>query len=263
MTAGVAAAAAALDANFAALIRWYGARPGWRGRGSRRRDHLLDRPCVPGGERCQHRAVRADHVDERVADRALPGSPIGSGRGAGSSVRRPRRPGCVPPVRSGFALLSDSPGMALDLRGFVGENPLAGVTIETVDDDAGLATWADINRRGLDLDAERVVPWHAAQDRATRPHGPLQNWIARLGGVPVGAAALFDGGGVAGVYNVVTVPEARRRGIGRAVTNAVLEEAVARGHTLAVLGASDLGLPVYRRLGFREISRLRSYALPE
>ncbi len=80
--------------------------------------------------------------------------------------------------------------------------------------------------------------------------------------MPVAAAALFDGAGVAGVYNVVTVPEARRRGIGRAVTNAVLDEAVARGHTLAVLGASDLGLPVYRRLGFREVSRLRSYALP-
>ena len=67
---------------------------------------------------------------------------------------------------------------------------------------------------------------------------------------------------MAGVYNVATVQEARGRGIGRAVTATVLAEAVARGHRLAVLGSSDLGYPVYHRLGFREVSRLRSYALP-
>jgi ribosomal protein S18 acetylase RimI-like enzyme len=71
---------------------------------------------------------------------------------------------------------------------------------------------------------------------------------------------LFDGAGVAGIYNVCTVPEARGRGIGRAVTAAALEDAVARGLRLAVLGSSELGYPVYRRLGFRDVSRLRSYA---
>ena len=90
----------------------------------------------------------------------------------------------------------------------------------------------------------------------------MRIWIATLHGEPVAAASLFEGAGVAGVYNVATVPEARGRGIGRAVTATVLAEAVARGHRLAVLGSSDLGFPVYRRLGFTEVSRLRSYALP-
>jgi ribosomal protein S18 acetylase RimI-like enzyme len=67
---------------------------------------------------------------------------------------------------------------------------------------------------------------------------------------------------VAGIYNVTTVPEARGRSLGRAVTAEAIVEAVRRGRRLAVLGSSDMGLPVYRRLGFREVSRLRSYAPP-
>ena len=74
------------------------------------------------------------------------------------------------------------------------------------------------------------------------------------------AAALFLGAGVAGIYNVCTVPEARGRGIGGAVTGAALREAASRGLRLAVLGSSEMGYPVYRRLGFHDVSRLRSYA---
>jgi len=45
------------------------------------------------------------------------------------------------------------------------------------------------------------------------------------------------------------------------VTAAALDEAAARGFRLAVLGSSEMGYPVYRRLGFQDVSRLRSYAL--
>jgi ribosomal protein S18 acetylase RimI-like enzyme len=164
---------------------------------------------------------------------------------------------------AGFDLVSDNPGMALDLGGASDLGaPHPGVEIRPLDDLAGLDAWAEINRRALDLDPLRSRAWRDAQDRAIGSRGPMHIWIANLLGEPVAAAALFEGGGVAGVYNVATVPEARGRGIGRAVTATVLAEAIARGHRLAVLGSSDLGYPLYRRLGFREVSRVRSYALP-
>ena len=131
-----------------------------------------------------------------------------------------------------------SAGMALDLGGFEPEAPPAGVDIVTVDDLAGLAAWETVQRSALDLDETRTRAWRDAHDRALSADMPLRDWIAFLDGVPVAAAALFVGAGVAGIYNVATVPEARGRGIGRAVTAAALAEAVRRGERTAVLGAS-------------------------
>lgn len=258
-----AEAAAALDANFAEVIRWYGSRPGGEVR--------ADPDVIACSTGLAFRAVngaaalRLDPatIEERIADvtRWFAGH-VGPWRwlvgptSAPADLDRHLR-------AAGFDLVGDNPGMALHLDGAKEvEAPPDGVEIAPIHDLAGLDAWAEINRRALELDPLRTSAWRDAQEHAIGSTGPMRIWVATLHGEPVGAASLFEGAGIAGVYNVATVPEARGRGIGRAVTAAVLAEAVARGHRLAVLGSSDLGFSVYRRLGFREVSRLRSYALP-
>ena len=130
----------------------------------------------------------------------------------------------------------------------------------TVDDVAGLDAWEELQRRALDLDDTQTRAWRDAHDRALSADVPLRDWIAFLDGVPVAAAALFVGAGVAGIYNVATVPEARGRGIGRAVTAAALAEAVRAASAPPSSARPRWAIPVYRRLGFRDVSRLRSYA---
>jgi ribosomal protein S18 acetylase RimI-like enzyme len=258
-----AEAAVALDANFAELIRWYGGRPG---------GEVRDAPdvtlCSTGLDfRSVNGAVglRLDPatIEDRIADvTRWFAERVGTWRWLVGPTSTPLD--LDRHLRAaGFELVSDNPGMALDLGQSADvERPPGGVEIRPLDDLGGLDAWAEINRRALELDPLRARAWRDAQDRAIGSGVPMRIWIASLHGEPVAAAALFDGAEVAGVYNVATVPEARGRGIGRAVTATVLAEAVARGHRLAVLGSSDLGYPVYRRLGFREVSRLRSYALP-
>lgn len=254
------AAAAALDANFVELIRWYASRPG--GEIVEGRDVTM---CCTGlSFRSVNCAVAIDldppTADERIADvgrwfgeRGLPWRwLVGPTSGPVDLGERLQRAGYEPNIGSA--------GMALDLHGFQAEPPPAGVEIVTVDDLAGLAAWETLQRSALELDDTRARAWRDAHDRALSADEPLRDWIALLDGVPVAAAALFVAAGVAGIYNVATVPEVRGRGIGRAVTAAALAEAVRRGEHTAVLGASELGYPVYRRLGFREVSRMRSYA---
>jgi GNAT superfamily N-acetyltransferase len=52
------------------------------------------------------------------------------------------------------------------------------------------------------------------------------------------------------VRNVYVVPEARRRGIARALMNVLMEEVRAAGIARLTLGASAMGRPLYQLLGF-------------
>jgi len=87
----------------------------------------------------------------------------------------------------------------------------------------------------------------------------LQHLIGRWHGDPVATASLFQSAGVAGLYDIATLPEARRQGIGAALTLAPLREARAMGYRIGILQSSPMGLEVYRRLGFQEYCRMNHY----
>jgi GNAT superfamily N-acetyltransferase len=106
--------------------------------------------------------------------------------------------------------------------------------------------------RGYDVPDWAARAWAEATAAAGLEAAPWRVHVGRLDGQPVACAIALVGGGAVGLYGVATVPEARGRGIGAAITLAPLVEAAAEGHRHAVLFSSDMGLPVYRRLGFAE-----------
>lgn len=87
---------------------------------------------------------------------------------------------------------------------------------------------------------------------------PRSAWhfVASLAGIPVGCATVFLGAGVAGLYHVATLPEARRQGIGKAVTLAALRHARDLGYRAGILHASTEGEVIYRQIGFEEVSKV-------
>jgi predicted acetyltransferase len=75
----------------------------------------------------------------------------------------------------------------------------------------------------------------------------------------VATATSFFGSGIVGIYFVCTVERARRQGIAAGITLAALREARELGSSIGVLGSSEMGYPVYRRLGFEEYCRIGLY----
>jgi GNAT superfamily N-acetyltransferase len=87
---------------------------------------------------------------------------------------------------------------------------------------------------------------------------PRQVWhfAASFEGKPIGETTLCCGAGVAGIYAVEVLEAFRGRGIGTALMQAALTQARQLGHSVAVLGATGMGLGVYARVGFREVCKL-------
>ena len=67
---------------------------------------------------------------------------------------------------------------------------------------------------------------------------------------------------MAGVYNVFVAPELRGRGYGAAMTAAAIAAGLGTGATSACLSATELGLPVYERMGFQAVFRYLSLWRP-
>jgi ribosomal protein S18 acetylase RimI-like enzyme len=90
--------------------------------------------------------------------------------------------------------------------------------------------------------------------------GPPYLFLGSLDQVPVATSMVLPAGGVAGIYNVATVPWARRRGFGRAMTLAALRHGRDLGYRVGALGSSRMGYRVYSRMGFREVCRIDTFS---
>jgi len=166
-------------------------------------------------------------------------------------------------ARRGFRLDEAAvPGMVIDLAALPDDPPDRAVTVERVTD---FAAFREVCRVVVEAFAAPPALQPAIEvfaELGFAADNPQQTFLARLDGQPVGTALGVRAGGVLGIFNVATISAARRRGIGRAVTLAALRDGAAAGCRMAVLQASEMGHPVYERLGFRDFATYDLYVRP-
>lgn len=126
---------------------------------------------------------------------------------------------------------------------------LPGLAIRPVVDAAGLADFRSVS----ETPSVFLPSLAAALDPA------VALLVGYEHGWPVATSRLTCLGAIAEITGVVTVPAARRRGYGTALTWAAIAGAVARRCTVAMLSASAMGYPVYLRMGFRPAGVYRTY----
>lgn len=149
--------------------------------------------------------------------------------------------------------------MAADLSSLPDNLPAPiGLRIVPVIGGETLKQWIHVASIGFGVREEYEKVWYDFFAEAiydTR----FRTYLAFMDGQPVATSQLFLSAGVAGIYNVTCIPEARRQGIGAAITLTPLLEARKRGYQVGILQASELGARVYRRLGFQDFGQLSVY----
>jgi ribosomal protein S18 acetylase RimI-like enzyme len=145
------------------------------------------------------------------------------------------------------------PGMATEAIPDARPGP-AELRIHVVADAVGLEDHATA-LAGFGLPAELVRPF-LGDELWLLPD--TTTYVGYVGGEPVVSGFGLRTGRAIGVFSIATLPAARRRGYGEAMTRRVLADGVASGCDVAVLQASSMGRPIYVRLGFRVV---QSYAV--
>jgi GNAT superfamily N-acetyltransferase len=165
---------------------------------------------------------------------------------------------------AGLVALSNTPGMALDLASMHDEpTTVSGLEVREVADVADFEAWLETSRVSFPFDPVVTAAWRAVHEPlGFGDSSPLRNYIGWLNGQPVAVAAILYGRECAGIWNVGTLADVRGRGIGRETTLRALRDARNRGATLSVLGSSPMGRPVYTRIGFVEVCRIRHFGPP-
>jgi GNAT superfamily N-acetyltransferase len=152
------------------------------------------------------------------------------------------------PVLTGLGLRCEPiPGMFRPLDGPIDVRIPPGVTLEQVGDDDLVSMMLP----GFGMPEQLRAP--LLEFVAALPPEQVGNLVATLDGEAVACGTVWQTGTTAGLYNIATLEEFRGRGIGYAVTAALLDLGHERGATQAILHSSPIGRPVYERLGFEQV----------
>jgi hypothetical protein len=136
-----------------------------------------------------------------------------------------------------------------------------GVTVERVRDRPTLERWTRTVVAGFGMPAEagEALLMALSRNDLLGDTAPVHFYLASLHGEPVAGSTVLLAAGVAGIFNVATLEATRGRGIGTAITMAPLLEARDYSYRIGVLQASEMGYPIYARMGFTEQFRYHLY----
>jgi len=151
--------------------------------------------------------------------------------------------------------------MAIDLAKMKENLPaLEGFSIRLAQDDVSWGQWSSAMALGFEVPPSYdffLDGWHNLL-RHVDPETTLA-YTGWMNDKPVATSLLFLSAGVAGIYSVATIPEARRKGIGALITQYPLLQARSMGYQIGILQSSEMGLSVYRSLGFKEYCKISMY----
>jgi GNAT superfamily N-acetyltransferase len=163
----------------------------------------------------------------------------------------------------GFNHVGDTPGMAVELESMNKNLPEpSNLTIEPLEDVETLKDWIQVGTIGFRLKrSTSELLFDIESTLGFDKNLPRRSYVGYLNGEPVAASLLLLTSGVAGLFCVSTIPKARGKGIGTAISLTPMKEAHEMGYKVGVVHSSKMGYGVYRRIGFEDYCTIGIYRL--
>ncbi|GHO95526.1 hypothetical protein KSF_055740 [Reticulibacter mediterranei] len=161
----------------------------------------------------------------------------------------------------GFVYAVDTIGMAVEIQQIQTSVPTSSeLVIREVLDGETLLQLRDIEMQGFDGTQEIAQGYYDTYMKIGFGNNhPWHHYIGYLNEKAVAITSLLLHAGVAGIYGVATLPEARKQGIGATMTLHAIQEAEGLGYRIAMLSPSDMSQGIYERIGFQERCRISHY----
>ena len=102
-------------------------------------------------------------------------------------------------------------------------------------------------------------PTSSSCTRSSEPGNSLRQFVARVDHQIVATALAVVGDGALNLFAGAVVPEARGRGLYRALVRARWELAVQIGRSALTVQAGRMSRPIVERLGFEPVASVRNY----
>jgi GNAT superfamily N-acetyltransferase len=158
----------------------------------------------------------------------------------------------------GLTLYDEWPGMVARI-GDLPEPDLGETTVEAVRGSSQSAEWAEVMREAFAVPPATAGAMREAHSWPHMHNAGLLYLLLRVRGEAAATGLLRSAAGVAGIYGITVRPRFQKRGLGRLATLVTVQEGARRGASIAVLQATEAGLPVYTKLGFQTITTFRSW----
>lgn len=153
-------------------------------------------------------------------------------------------------------------GIALDISHRVPPQFLVSpdLKIKIVQTESELKAFTNLAAKAFAMNPKATEQWLALND-AVMKRGEQVHFIAYLNEILVGTATLAVSPSSAGIWNLATLSEHRKHGIGRALVHAALIEAKKRqyGQVMAILMPKGLAWGLFEKLGFKAVCEFPFY----
>jgi GNAT superfamily N-acetyltransferase len=151
--------------------------------------------------------------------------------------------------------------MAIEIKDIKNDlKHINGFEIELVDNRKKLERWVHACLKGFDENGKNFSSIYEFE--RSLGCGRTLPWVRFTGivdGEDVATSAIFMGSEAAGLDNVTTVPDWRKKGVGAFMVAHAFKFSQSLGYSIGVLQASDMGYNLYRKLGFKKYYEFKEF----